>query len=445
MARRRTARRAVATRARARRSSAARRRERHSRRRELHLDDAAAPPAATRAGTTRPARAAGRVVLLVGTRKGAWILKADAARRRFALDGPHFLGCIVHHVVLDPRDRRTLLAAARTGHLGPTLYRSTDLGRTWKEASRPPAFPRLTEGGGAATPAGGPTVAGAGPRSVDAVFWLTPGHPSNPGVWYAGTIPHGLFRSEDGGDTWEGVEGFNRNPSGVAWGPPSFSDTPEGGITHSILIDPRDPAHLFVALSIGGLYESTDEGDTWRPLNRGVAADFLPEKDPLYGHDPHCVALHPLRPSRLYQANHCGVYRLDRPGDLWTRIGRALPAGIGDIGFPIVLHPRDPDTAWIFPMDGTTVWPRTSPGGRPAVYRTRDAGVTWQRQDRGLPRRQAWLTVKRQAMTADAHDPVGVYFGTTSGGIWMSPDEGRTWRAITEHLPHIYAVVAAEV
>jgi photosystem II stability/assembly factor-like uncharacterized protein len=134
---------------------------------------------------------------------------------------------------------------------------------------------------------------------------------------------------------------------------------------------------------------------------------------------------------------------MDRPDDRWVRIGEAMPADIGDIGLPLAIHPRDPDTAWVFPMDGTTVWPRVSPGGRPAIYATRDAGATWQRHDRGLPRRQAWLTVKRQAMCADALDPVGLYFGTTSGELWASADEGAAWRSIARHLPEIYAVEAA--
>ena len=148
---------------------------------------------------------------------------------------------------------------------------------------------------------------------------------------------------------------------------------------------------------------------------------------------------------RLYQQNHCGIYRLDRPSRQWLRIGKNMPQQVGDIGFPLVLHPRDADTAWVFPMDGTAVWPRTSPAGRPAVYATHDAGATWQRLDAGLPAGEAWWTVKRQAMTADRRNPVGLYFGTTSGELWMSRDEGKEWRCIAQHLPEIYAVEAAEL
>jgi hypothetical protein len=153
----------------------------------------------------------------------------------------------------------------------------------------------------------------------------------------------------------------------------------------------------------------------------------------------------PTNPDRLYQQNHCGIYRIDRPSDEWVRIGKRMPPSVGDIGFPLVVHPRNADTAWVFPMDGTQVWPRTSPGGKPAVYGTHDAGETWERMDAGLPREQAWWTVKRQAMTADASDPVGLYFGTTSGELWVSRDEGRRWSCIASHLPEIYAVEAAQL
>ncbi len=373
----------------------------------------------------------GAVALLLGSRKGAFLLKGDPARRTWKIQGPHFLGNIVHHVVLDPRDRKTILLAAKTGHLGPTIFRSADFGRTWKEAEQPPAFRKAPEGENG--------------RSVDHVFWLTPGHASEPGVWYAGTSPQGIFRSEDGGRTWEGVDGFNEHPMRERWTGGEKDGTPDGPKLHSILVDPRDARHLYIGMSSGGVFESVDGGADWRPLNKGCAADFLPDPATEYGHDPHCVRLHPLDPDRLYQQNHCGIYRLDRPGDTWVRIGSRMPKKVGDIGFPMVLHPRDPDVAWVFPMDGTEVWPRVSPGGRPAVYGTRNAGKSWARLDGGLPEGQAWFTVKRQAMSADAHDPVGIYFGTTSGEVWASKDEGKRWKCIARHLPHIYSIEAVEL
>jgi photosystem II stability/assembly factor-like uncharacterized protein len=366
-------------------------------------------------------------MLLVGTRKGAWMLSADAARSSWKVSGPMFLGHIAQHMMLDPRDGKTLLLAMRTGHLGPTVFRSTDLGRSWNEATRPPAF---------AT--GDPLQ-----RSLNAVFWLTPGHSGEPGVWYAGGSPQGLFRTEDGGDTWAPVSGWNDHELWETWAEWPVENTPDGSMLHSVIVDPRDPAHLYIGLSGGGVFESTDGGRDWHPLNAGCLATFFPDPEPEFGHDPHCVRLHPLRPDRLYQQNHCGIYRMERPEGRWTRIGDNMPRDVGDIGFPIELHPRDPDTAWVFPMDGTDVWPRTSPDGRPAAYVTRDAGDSWTRLARGLPER-AWLTVKRQAMTVDDADPVGVYFGTTSGEIWASPDEGASWTRIAEHLPEIYSVEAAD-
>jgi hypothetical protein len=174
-----------------------------------------------------------------------------------------------------------------------------------------------------------------------------------------------------------------------------------------------------------------------------VRADFLPDPAPEFGHDPHCVRFAGGNPDRLYQQNHCGIYRLDRPGDTWQEIGVSMPKSVGSVGFPLAVHPTDADSLWVFPMDGTTVWPRTSPGGRPAVYRSRDAGRSWKRQDVGLPRSQAWWTVKRQAMTTDLRDPTGIYFGTTSGEVWGSRDEGRSFRCIARHLPQIYAVECA--
>jgi len=367
------------------------------------------------------------VLLLVATRKGAWLYRGDPARRTWRPDGPHFLGHVVHHLVLDPRDGRTLLASARTGHLGPTIFRSTDMGRSWKEAARPPAFARAREG-----------EAG---RAVDHAFWLAPGHASERDTWYAGTSPQGLFRSADGGVTWEPVPGINDDPrfQGTAQ-----DGTPDGPKLHSVIVDPRDPAHLYVGMSSGGVHESLDGGRTWQPLVAGLEVVEGFDAANISFHDPHVVRLCPRAPDRLYQQNHCGIYRLDRPSRQWVRIGKGMPAKVGDIGFPLVVHPRDADTAWVFPMDGTTVWPRTSPGGHPAAYGTRDGGRRWQRLDVGLPGGQAWWTVKRQAMAADAGEPVGLYLGTTSGELWASRDEGRRWAGIARHLPEIYAVEAAE-
>lgn len=368
--------------------------------------------------------------LYIATRKGVWIASRSADRSSWALRAPLFLGEQCHHVVQDPRDRGVLLAASRQWHLGPTVFRSEDGGETWKEAASPPRFPKGDVRG----------------RAVDHVFWLTPSTPDEPGVWYAGTSPQALFRSEDGGVNWEPVSGFNDHPAQHLWVGSDKDQTPDGGKLHSILVDPRDARHLYVSMSGGGTFESSDRGASWSPLNLGVFMDFYPPMEDgserEYGHDPHCVALHPLRPDRLWQQNHCGIYRIDRPSCRWIRVGDNMPKEVGDIGFPVLLHPRDVETAWVFPMEGKNGWPRTPPGGRPALFRSRDAGATWERQDRGLPADQAWWTVKRQCLCADDQDPVGLYFGTTSGEVWTSPDEGESFTCLFRHLPQLHALTS---
>ena len=377
----------------------------------------------TPAVKTRP------VSLLLATRKGAWLFHGDTSRKTWRSDGPHFLGHIVNHLVLDPRDGRTLLAAAKTGHLGPTVFRSTDRGRSWKEAAKPPAFAKAADG--------------AQGRAVDHTFWLAPGHASEPGVWYAGTSPQGLFRSEDGGVSWAPFSAINEDPAYRSWMGTVQDGTPDGPKLHSIIVDPRDAKHLYFSMSGGGVHESVDGGQTFKPLLKGLEVVQGFDGSTPTAHDPHCVRICPSNPDRLYQQNHCGIYRIDRPSDTWLRVGRAMPKRVGDVGFPMVVHPRDADRAWVFPMDGNDVWPRTSPAGKPAVYATRNAGKTWQRLDHGMPEQQAWWTVKRQAMSADTHDALGLYFGTTSGELWMSRDEGQRWACLARHLPEIYAVETA--
>lgn len=389
------------------------------------------------------------VTLLIGTRKGAWIMTSDEARNTWQVSGPIMLGNIVNHIVMDPRDNQTILMSARTGHLGPTIFRSTDMGQSWKESSKPPAFSRDVP-----PPAGlrrkNEPLANVdedltiSPRSVSFTAWLAPGHADDPGFWYGGSSPQGLFASEDAGDTWQPVDGFNNHPQWPAWTQDGQDETPDGAMLHSILIDPRDKSHMYVGLSGGGVFESNDGGRDWQPFNKGMVADFGPDPYPEFGHDPHCMQMHPLNPDIIYQQNHCGIYRIERPADTWDRIGDNMPDDIGDVGFPVQVHPRDTDTAWVFPMDATDVWPRTSPDGRPAVYKTSDGGQSWTRQDKGLPGEQAWFTVLRQSFTADEHDSIGLYFGTTTGEIWASFDEGNNWQRIAEHLPHIYSIEACQ-
>lgn len=369
--------------------------------------------------------------ILVGTRKGAFLLSGDHSRKNWKVSEPLYLGHIIHHWVKDPKSD-TMIIGAKTGHLGPTVFRSTDNGKTWKESSTPPAFKQPESSNNLQAPEG------PKPRSVDSVFWLTPGRIGQEGLWYAGTTPAGLFVSKDDGDTWQSVDGFNENPMYASW--TEGGGTPGGQILHSILLDPKDHNRMYFGISIGGVFESKDNGANWTPLNKGVEIVFSPVEDPEWGHDPHCVAQSQVNANILYHQNHCGIYRIERPSDRWIRIGENMPKEIGDIGFPIVIHPRDPNCIWVFPMDGTEVWPRTSPGGKPAVYNSVDGGKSWNRQDKGLPASDAYFTVKRQAMDCDSHEDIGIYFGTSQGEVWASIDNGSTWNCIVKHLPEIYSI-----
>ena len=348
--------------------------------------------------------------------------------------------------MLDPRDGRTLVAAAATGHLGPTIFRSTDAGATWHEAEHPPQFDKAPEGEKG--------------QVVSHTFFLAPGHATRPGTWYAGTSPQALWSSDDSGATWASVRGFNDHPEYENRTEDPQAGTPDGPVLHSIQVDPRDADHIYFGLSGGGVWESTDGGENWSSLNAGMAtalAEPMPGEEGMErphgslhweaegpSHDPHSFVLHPANPDVIYQQNHCGIYRIERPETTWTRIGDNMPAAIGDIGFPVVVHPEDLNRAWVFPMDGTDVWPRTSPGGKPALYETRDGGQSWVCRVGGLPER-GWFTVKRQGMSVDGESPLGIYFGTTSGEIWGSHDAGENWLCLAAHLPEVYAVEAVNV
>jgi hypothetical protein len=367
--------------------------------------------------------------------------------RNGLLSEPWFFGAQVHHVVQDPRGSGTMLAAVRTGHLGPTVYRSRDAGATWIEAGKPPKF-RPKEDYENST-----FAADDGRRQglvLDHVFFLAPGHATEPGVWYAGSSPIGLFRSDDDGVTWEGVAGFNDNPALARWCYNFAPGTPDGPKCHSVQVDPTNAKRVLVGLSGGGLFLSDDRGAEWRPVNAGVAMDFAPPKEDgteyEFGHDPHDAVIHPANPRRWYHQNHCGIYRLDwqenKAEQRWKRIGNNMPKDVGDIGFPMTCHPKNENTIWVVPMDGGTVWPRTSVNGKPAVFRSRDGGESWQRLDRGLPPR-GWHTVLRQAMAHNGGASLKLAFGTTSGEIWESADEGDSWRSLVTGLPKIMSITAS--
>ncbi|MEE2858806.1 MAG: glycosyl hydrolase [Candidatus Neomarinimicrobiota bacterium] len=368
------------------------------------------------------------IILLVSTDKGAFLYFSDADRRHWDVSGPHFMGATVHHLVLDPRDNNTLLASVQSRISGNIIYRSTNFGKSWEPANKQPKFKKNKLN-----------------RVIDHVFCLMPGHDEEKKCWYAGTSPQGLFRSEDGGNNWEAVTGFNDNENWESWTKKSDDGYPKVSKLHSIIINSSNKNHMYIGMSYGGVFQTLDAGKKWTPINDGLHADYMKNKNSKFGHDPHSVISHPYNPDRLYQQNHCGIYKLDLPNNKWVRIGDNMPSDIGDIGFPIAIHPNDPNTIWVFPIDGTEMWSRVCPEGQPAIYCSKDGGESWFRQDIGLPMRNAWLTVLRKSLNTDSMLEAGIYFGTTSGSLWMSDNEGNSWRQIAIHLPRILSIETGKI
>ena len=353
-----------------------------------------------------------RVLLMVGTKKGAFLLDGDADRRSWSIRGPFCTGFEIRDVTYDPADG-SVYAAAASPWFGPAVFRSPDLGETWTHSSA-----GLTYG------EGGP--------DVTRVWNVTPAH----GAVYAGVEPAGLFRSDDKGATWTEMAGLRAHPSRPEWQPGNG-----GLICHTIIAHPADPGHLWVGISAVGVFETTDGGVTWATRNTGVRADFYPGPAPEFGQCVHKVAMAAGKPATLYQQNHCGMYRTDDSGATWIEITGSLPS---DFGFAMGAHPRDPETAWVIPLTTPTEG-RFTPDARPAVWRTRDGGASWARHADGLPQADAWVSVLREAMGVDSLEPAGVYFGAQSGQLFASADEGETWMEIEASLPAIASVDVAVV
>jgi len=359
------------------------------------------------------------VLLMVGTAKGLFLAHSDNDRKAWELSGPHYPMTGVYAVGIDRRrGAARLLAGVTSSHFGPSVATSDDLGETWQEPqSAPIAFPTDT---GAA---------------LARVWQFAPGPPDAPNRVYAGVEPSALFVSDDGGVTYDLVRGLWDHPHREQWGA-GFG----GQAVHTVLPHPAEPGTVLVAMSTGGVYRTTDGGTSWQPSNTGIKAYFLPDQYPEFGQCPHKVARHLELPDQMFLQNHHGVYRSDDGGVTWHSIAEGLPS---DFGFAMVVHPHRPGVVYSFPLEADGM--RFPPDRRCRVYRTRDAGTTWEALSDGLPTEPFYPTVLRDAMCTDDAYPAGVYFGTRSGEVYASNDEGDSWQQVASHLPDVLCVRAAVV
>ena len=360
-----------------------------------------------------------RSFLAIGTRKGLFLAESEGRGRPWELRGPYLTMNEVPAIAIDTRrNPPRLLVATTHGHWGPGLRRSDDFGGTWQE-----------------TPEGAIGLPDWTGRSLTGIWELQPAPAERPGVVYAAVAPAALFRSDDDGEHFHLVEGLWNHPHRsrlIEW-------LPESGALylHSVLVHPDRPSTLTVGIAAGGVYQSTDEGATWYPANSGIISHHLPEEYPEFGQCVHKIAMVPSRSDQLFLQNHGGVYRSDDGGAKWTSIGEGLPA---DFGFALTAHPHRPGTAYVFPLGADTE--RIPPGARCRVYRTEDAGRSWQALTDGLPQERFYATVLRDAICTDGGDPAGVYLGTRNGEVYASGDDGDTWRSVATHLPDVLCLRA---
>jgi hypothetical protein len=358
---------------------------------------------------------AGDVLLLVGTTKGAFLLRSNRMRARWDVAGPYFHGHAVYAMAYDHRSGRHSIWASTQNYWGTFLRSSDDFGKTWTNPLE--ASVKFPADSGASL----------------ANIWQIGLDTHDDRRMYCGAEPAALFESRNCGETWSLVRGLFDHPHRPRWVPGN------GGLAlHTILQDPSNPQRMYVAISAGGVYRTDDGGSTWKACNRGIRVVFQPEKYPEFGQCVHKIVLHPARPERLFLQNHWGLYRSDDCGESWRDIAAGVPS---DFGFAMVMHPRDPDSVFILPVESDEF--RCTPEGRLRVYRTRDAGGSWEPLTKGLPQKGAYETVVRDAMSADTLQPAGVYFGTRSGQIFGSRDDGKTWKRILAGLPAIVCVKAA--
>ncbi|MBL8056187.1 MAG: exo-alpha-sialidase [Anaerolineales bacterium] len=362
------------------------------------------------------------VRVLVGTRKGAFILTSTAKRKRWKVSGPHFAGWEIYHLNGSPADPNRLYASQSTGWFGQLIQRSNDGGETWEPMGKEFVY----EG----VPGTHQWYDGTQhPWEFKRVWRLEPSL-TDPDTVYAGVEDAALFRSTDGGQTWQELAGL-RGVKGHLWQPGA------GGMClHTILLDPSNAQRLFVAISAAGAFRSDDAGQTWQPINRGLKSPYeLPDPDAEVGHCVHNLALHPSRPGVLFMQKHWDVMRSDDAGGQWREISGDLPS---DFGFPIAVHPHEPETVYVVPIKSDSE--HYPPEGKLRVYRSRSGGEAWEPLTKGLPQSDCYVNVLRSALAVDRLDPAGVYFGTTGGQVYASADSGDSWTAIVRDLPAVLSV-----
>ena len=362
------------------------------------------------------------VRVLVGTRKGAFVLTSDAKRQRWDVMGPHFGGWEIFHLKGSPVDPNRLYAAQFTDWFGQLIQRSDDGGKTWE-----PVGNQFVYNGAPGTHQwydGTPH-----PWDFKRVWHLEPSL-TDPDTVYAGVEDAALFRSTDGGQTWQEVSGLRGHGSGPSWQPGA------GGLClHTILLDPSDPKRIFTAISAAGTFRSDDAGETWRPVNRGLKSEGIPDPTAEVGHCVHRIAMHPSRPGVLFMQKHWDVMRSDDAGESWREVSGNLPT---DFGFPIEVHAHEPDTIYVVPIKSDSE--HYPPEGKLRVYRSRTGGDEWEALTKGLPQKNCYVNVLRDAMAIDSLDSCGVYFGTTGGQVYASADEGDTWAPIVQDLPSVLSL-----
>jgi photosystem II stability/assembly factor-like uncharacterized protein len=364
------------------------------------------------------------VRLLVGTRKGAFIMTADGKRERWDVSGPHFGGWELYHLKGSPMDPNRLYAAQHTSWHGQLIQRSNDGGKTWEAVGN--KFVYEGEPGTHLWYDGTPR-----PFEFVRVWHLEPSL-TDPDTVYAGIQDAALYRSSDGGQSWQELAGLRTHKSAPAWQPGA------GGMClHTILLDPSHPGRIFIAISAAGVFRSDDAGKTWRPINRGLKSEGIPDPNAEVGHCVHRIAMHPSRPGVLFMQKHWDVMRSDDAGESWREVSGNLPS---DFGFPIDVHAHEPETIYVVPIKSDSE--HYVPDAKLRVYRSRTGGNEWEALTKGLPQRDCYVNVLRDAMSVDALDPCGVYFGTTGGQVYGSADGGDSWTAIVRDLPSVVSVEA---